>query len=342
VNYDFEPHKPINTSLYLCDSRFHIEPLNELLESDQKYGFIVFDGNGALYGTLCGNTREILYKFSVDLPKRHGRGGQSALRFARLRLEKRHNYLRKVAELAVVHFIDAQTSRPNVSGLILAGLAEFKIDLNQSDMFDQRLAKIVIKTVDTSYGFENGFNQAIEASKETLKNVKFVQEKALISKFFEEIALDTRKYCYGIRDVLWAIDSQAVLTLIVFENLDINRIVVSTPSGTDKVLYLTPAQEKITSHFKDPETNVDLEIKEKVAYVDWLAENYKGMGFSLQFVTDSSQEGSQFVKGFGGIGCLLRFVVDFSTLDTEEQAEQEGKEKQTDSYEDDEDYDYIY
>jgi len=265
------------------------------------------------------------------------------LRFARLRLEKRHNYLRKVAELAVVHFIDPQTSRPNVSGLILAGLAEFKIDLNQSDMFDQRLAKIVIKTVDTSYGFENGFNQAIEASKETLKTVKFIQEKALISKFFEEIALDSRKYCYGIRDVLWAIDSQAVLTLIVFENLEINRIVVSTPSGTDKVLYLTPAQEKISSYFKDPETNADLETKEKVTYVDWLAENYKGMGFSLQFVTDSSQEGSQFVKGFGGIGCLLRFVVDFSTLDAEEETEKETKEgKEESSYEDDEDYDYIY
>jgi len=298
------------------------------------------DGNGALYGTLCGNTRDILYKFSVDLPKKHGRGGQSALRFARLRLEKRHNYLRKVAEYAVTYFIDSQTSRPNVSGLILAGLAEFKLDLNQSDMFDQRLAKIVIKTVDTSYGFENGFNQAIEMSKETLKNVKFVQEKALISKFFEEIALDTRKYCYGIRDVLYAIDSSAVLTLIVYENLEISRIVVGTSTG-DKVLYLTPAQEKIPSHFKDPDTNADLEMKERVAYVDWLAENYKGMGFSLQFVTDSSQEGSQFVKGFGGIGCLLRFVVDFSPLDNE-QIDDEGKERAADSYEDDEDYDYIY
>jgi len=343
VNYDFEPHKPINTSLYLCDSRFHTEPLNELLESDQKYGFIVFDGAGALYGTLCGNTREVLYKFSVDLPKKHGRGGQSALRFARLRLEKRHNYLRKVAEQAVVHFIDPQTSRPNVSGLILAGLAEFKTDLSQSDMFDQRLQRIVIKMVDTSYGFENGFNQAIEASKETLKNVKFVQEKALIGKFFEEIALDTRKYCYGIRDVLYAIDSSAVLTLIVYENLDINRIVVTTPTG-DRVLYLTPAQEKQPHYFKDPETGVDLEIKEKVAYVDWLAENYKNMGFSLQFVTDSSQEGSQFLKGFGGIGCLLRFVVDFSQLDQEEEKEKEEREAKgvEDSYEDDADYDYIY
>ena len=38
----------------------------------------------------------MLHKFTVDLPKKHGRGGQSALRFARLRLEKRHNYVRKV------------------------------------------------------------------------------------------------------------------------------------------------------------------------------------------------------------------------------------------------------
>ncbi len=54
------------------------------------------DGNGSLFGTLSGNTREVLHKFTVDLPKKHGRGGQSALRFARLRLEKRHNYVRKV------------------------------------------------------------------------------------------------------------------------------------------------------------------------------------------------------------------------------------------------------
>jgi len=184
VNIDFEPHKPVNTSLYLCDSRFHTEPLNELLESDSKFGFIVMDGNGTLLGTLSGNTREILYKFSVDLPKKHGRGGQSALRFARLRLEKRHNYLRKVAEVCTQYFINQSENKPNVAGLILSGLADFKNDLYSSELFDPRLKKVVVKIVDTSYGFENGFNQAIELSKEALKDVKFVQEKDLISKFF--------------------------------------------------------------------------------------------------------------------------------------------------------------
>lgn len=83
------------------------QALAEMLESDDKFGFIVMDGNGALFGTLSGSTREILHKFSVELPKKHGRGGQSALRFARLRLEKRHNYVRKVAELATQCFITA-------------------------------------------------------------------------------------------------------------------------------------------------------------------------------------------------------------------------------------------
>lgn len=52
----------------------------------------------------------------------------------------------------------------NVSGLVLAGSADFKNDLAQSDMFDQRLSVRVIKVVDVSYGGENGFNQAIELS----------------------------------------------------------------------------------------------------------------------------------------------------------------------------------
>ena len=105
VNIDFEPFKPINTSLYLCDNKFHTEALQELLESDDKFGFIVMDGNGCLYGTLSGNAREVIHKFSVDLPKKHGRGGQSALRFARLRLEKRQNYVTKCAEIATQMFI---------------------------------------------------------------------------------------------------------------------------------------------------------------------------------------------------------------------------------------------
>ena len=111
------------------------------------------DGNGSLFGTLSGNSREVLGKFSVDLPKKHGRGGQSALRFARLRMEKRHNYVRKVAETAVQFFIAGD--KVNVAGIVLAGSADFKTELSQSDMFDGRLQAAILAVVDVSYGMSH-------------------------------------------------------------------------------------------------------------------------------------------------------------------------------------------
>ena len=156
-----------------------------------------------------------------------GRGGQSALRFARLRTEKRHNYVRRVGELAVQFFIT--NDRPNVAGLILAGSAEFKTELSDSDLFDPRLRAIVVKIVDVSYGGENGFNQAIELSQEALSNVKFVQEKKLIQQYFDLISQDTNRYCFGISDTFKALEQGAVETLIVWENLETMRYQVKNP-----------------------------------------------------------------------------------------------------------------
>merc|ERR1740123_398831 len=242
VTIDFEPFKPIHTTMYLCDNKFHTEDLAELLEGDDKFAFIIMDGNGALYGTLAGSHREILHKFSVDLPKKHGRGGQSALRFARLRLEKRHNFIRKVAELCTSMFITSDA--PNITGLVVAGSAEFKSDLTRSDLFDPRLDKVLIRPLlDVSYGGENGFNQAIEMSSETLKNVKFIQEKRLITSFLDEVAQDTGKYCFGIHDTITALEMGAVSTLIVWESAELKRITTKAPqSEREETHYVTPEQ----------------------------------------------------------------------------------------------------
>ena len=56
----------------------------------------------------------------------------------------------QVAETATQFFISGD--RPNVSGLVLAGSADFKTELSTSDMFDQRLGAIVLAVVDVSYG----------------------------------------------------------------------------------------------------------------------------------------------------------------------------------------------
>lgn len=331
VTFDIEPYKPINTSLYLCDNKFHTEVLSELLQADDKFGFIVMDGQGTLFGSVSGNTRTVLHKFTVDLPKKHGRGGQSALRFARLREEKRHNYVRKVAEVAVQNFIT--NDKVNVKGLILAGSADFKTDLAKSELFDPRLACKVISIVDVSYGGENGFNQAIELSAEALANVKYVQEKKLLEAYFDEISQDTGKFCYGIDDTLKALDLGAVEKLIVFENLETIRYTFKDAEDNEVIKFAEP-DAKDKSYAIDKATGQEMDVVSEEPLIEWLAANYKNFGATLEFITDKSSEGAQFVTGFGGIGAMLRYKVNFEQLvdesDDEYYDEDEGS-----------DYDFI-
>ena len=102
-------------------------------------------------------------------------------------------------------------------------------------MFDPRLQTKVIKIVDVSYGGENGLNQAIELSQECLQAVKFVQEKKLVSKFFEEIATDSGKYCYGINDTMRALEAGAIEMLLVFENLEHIRVQLRNKETGSKI-----------------------------------------------------------------------------------------------------------
>ncbi|CAF3166871.1 unnamed protein product [Rotaria sp. Silwood2] len=92
------------------------------------------DTNEVLFGILHGNFRNTTMKFSVDLPKKRGCGGSRAIRFARIRKEKRQNYVRKVSQTAVQCFIT--DDKVNVDGIILASVAEFSSALHQADVFD--------------------------------------------------------------------------------------------------------------------------------------------------------------------------------------------------------------
>lgn len=66
----------------------------------------------------------------------------------------------------------------------MAGSADFKTVISESDFFDKRLQEVVLAVYDVSYGQENGLNQAITQSVDTLANVRFVEEKKLVTNFF--------------------------------------------------------------------------------------------------------------------------------------------------------------
>lgn len=129
-----------------------------------------------------------------------------------------------------------------------------------------------------------------------------------------------------MEDTLTCLSMGAVETLIVWENLEVNRHVLKNHTTDETVVkHLTPEQEKDTSNFVDKATGVELEPVEKLALLEWFANEYKRFGCQLEFVTNRSQEGSQFVRGFGGIGGCLRYQVNLSEFQHASDEEDHGE-----------------
>jgi peptide chain release factor subunit 1 len=61
-----------------------------------------------------------------------------------------------------------------------------------------------------------------------------------------------------------------------------------------------------------------MEIVDQMPFLEWLAEKFKDFGATLEFVSDRSSEGNQFVRGFGGIGAILRYALNFEQLNVDD------------------------
>jgi len=184
-----------------------------------------------------------------------------------------------------------------------------------SDHFDFRLKDKIITTVDVGYGFDQGFSQAISLAGEALTNVKYVQERKVIGRFFENIALDSGMICFGVEDTMKALEHGALETMMLFENIEVMRYQIKNPvTGDVKIHLLNAVQEQDPKYFKDAESGVDLEVESCEQLADWLCLHYKDYGIQIEFITDKSPDGFQYVKGFGGIGGFLRYRLELDDI----------------------------
>lgn len=122
-------------------------------------------------------------------------------------------------------------------------------------------------------------------------------------------------------DTLRGLEMGAVETLIVWEDLDVTRRVLRNSEGQEIIIHtaappptasnaskaddgskqaagIAALSEKDQAKFLDKATGLEMEqAKEPQSLLEWMAENYKEFGANLEFVTNKSQEGSQFVRG---------------------------------------------
>lgn len=128
------------------------------------------------------------------------------------------------------------------------------------------------------------------------------------------------------------LEAGAVETLICFEDLAVNRYVITKNKGSEdevqEIHLLTEADaEKNNIHVHEAgKTQNEIESEN---FVEWLTLNYQKFGCTLELISDRSQEGTQLVRGFGGMGGILRYKMDVMALrDHEKHAEETDKVKE--------------
>lgn len=282
ISIYFEPPKPINKKLYMCDRIFHIDYLRETIRNDLVVGYIVVNGNGLLLAIRNNDKIEILTQYSVKLPNNHNKGGSSSGRFLRTRQQKVQAYLSKINESIIEYF--TINGNPIVSCIIIGGFSEIKKKL--LSVVDDNVRDIILESYDIKNDGELGLNELVELSKEEIEDYKFKKEKDVLNSFYDEIR-NNGNYVYSLEHTLRALEMGLVKHIII----------------NDKTKYFIDINN-INNHS---------EIKKEgyVNIIKWLKHN--DIEFTL--ISDNIKEGRQYINNYGGIGGILWYHFDFVELE---------------------------
>jgi len=92
------PPNPVDRFYYKCDRRFHLDQFDEMFKK-KSIGHVMFiDGTSCMIYQFNGIWTR-LKNFDALLIKRQSKGGQSAIRFARLAEESRGHYITHVVDI---------------------------------------------------------------------------------------------------------------------------------------------------------------------------------------------------------------------------------------------------
>jgi peptide chain release factor subunit 1 len=229
-----------------------------MLVPQEKFGFVVIGGRRFVIGVVCGDVQMIVEAFHVDLPTKHGMGGQSAVRFQRLADEARHNLVGCVAEAARRRFIT--NGQPNVTGIVLAGCAQLKHQLQASELLGGKLRPLVIGIIDVAYDGEQGFREAVERSSALLASVESVREQEAVKRLFDAAAKG-RPCALGVKETMAAWEMGAISVVYMSRSLQIER--VETNEG--EIVYCKRDQV------------VD-DVRHRMPLDIWIVDNFKAIG----------------------------------------------------------------
>ncbi len=225
-----EPPEPLKVKIYRCEQEFLLEPLMEMLEAKKKYGLIVIDNKNITLGMLKGKSIILLKEEDSIVPGKIRAGGQSSVRFDRVRENMAKSWYKENAKIAGELF-----GGKEVDGILLGGPGPTK------ETFKEYLAKNIANKIiairDVGYTGEYGLRELVNKSLDVLKEEEIVEEKEYLNKFFGRLGRGER-VSYGKEEVKNNLKMGAVEVLLIKEEGDEEIEKIADKMGT-KIIFIS-------------------------------------------------------------------------------------------------------
>ncbi len=289
------PPFPLATQFYRCESRFVLQPLEDMFEHTGTYGLVVLDGKDATIAILRGKELKVLRHLHSTAQQKVHKGGQSSARFQRIHEETTEKYYQRIGEA-----MDVFLELKNLQGVVVGGPGPSKEYFLESKPFNYQLK--ILGVVDTGYADEQGLKELMEKAGDILKEQEAVKEKKLVGEFIAQVAKNGLAV-YGIEATREALDAKRADKLLVTEDMELFDCEYKCDSCGKAV-------NKI-SESKEPSTPCECGQHMKVGLchlrIEDLLEQAEAQGVTVEYVSKETDEGRQFHGAFKGVGAFLRY-----------------------------------
>ena len=296
-----EPPEAIGTFYYRCSSEFFLDPLKHMMREKETYGLVVIDKNEATIGYLKGKHIEIYKNFQSQVPGKTRRGGQSSVRFARLREIALHEFFTRVGDAMTKIYLNEE----DLVGILVGGPARITANrFVEGDYIHHELKKKLVDTFDVGYTDDSGLKELVDSAAHRLGEIALNKEKKLMDRFFNElIKRDGGLSTYGNAAVMSALEIGAVEIVLVSEGLR-KRLVKMRCKGCDHQWHIVQDEAK---EVKCPNCSGEAEVVEDKELIKGLSELVKEFGTELALISPDSDQGSKLQKAFGGLAAIMRY-----------------------------------
>ena len=294
------PPQPIESFRYHCDAEFLLEPLAEMLTDKGLFGLVVLDRREANVGWLRGKRVEPVKSATSLVPGKQRKGGQSAQRFARLRLEAIDNFYQEVAGMANDLFVP---ERHELDGVLVGGPSPTKDEFLDGDYLHHELQDSVLGKFDVAYTDESGLYDLVDAASEVLAEQEILEDKAVMEEFFKALH-DGDVATYGFGPTRQNLIMGSVDRLLISEDLRREAVQYECPNGHEAHKMLPPGESATHTCSRCGES---ADPGERTDAIDHLMNIADQRGTETVFVSTDFEKGEQLLNAFGGVAGLLRY-----------------------------------